>query len=223
MQLKKILSLLLLLSVSAGIYAQSPDQPFYNDVMAFKKKDSITAPPANPILFIGSSSFTKWTNVQDAFPGYTILNRAFGGSTLLDLIRYTDQVVFPYNPKQIVIYCGENDVASSDSIDSKIVADRFKVLFTKIRAKLPAVPIVFVSMKPSPVRAKFRNTIVQGNQIIKNYFYTVQGGFYVDVFTKMLDAQGNPRKELFLDDMLHMKPEGYQIWQAAILPYLMKN
>ena len=82
MQLKKILALVILLSVSAVIYAQTPDQPFYNDVMAFRKKDSLNPPPANPILFIGSSSFTKWTKVQDDFPGYTILNRAFGGSTL---------------------------------------------------------------------------------------------------------------------------------------------
>ena len=223
MQLKKIFAFLFLLAVSAGIYAQSPGQPFYNDVMAFKKKDSLNPPPASPILFIGSSSFTKWTNVQEAFPGYTILNRAFGGSTLLDLIRYTDQVVFPYNPKQIVIYCGENDVASSDTIDSKTVADRFKMLFTKIRAKMPAVPIVFVSMKPSPVRAKFRKTIVQGNQIIKNYLWTQKNTAYVDVFSKMLDENGNDRKELFLEDNLHMKPEGYVIWQEVMKPYLMKN
>lgn len=223
MYLKKSAAILLLVIVSLATYAQSTTPPFYKEVMAFKTQDSLNPPPANPILLIGSSSFTKWTNVQQMFPGYTILNRAFGGSTLLDLIRYTDQVVFPYNPKQIIIYCGENDVASSDSIDSKIVADRFKVLFTKIRSKLPAVPIVFVSMKPSPVRLKFRKTIVQGNQIIKNYLWTQKNTAYIDVYSKMLDANGNDRKELFLEDNLHMKPEGYVIWQEVMLPYLLKN
>ncbi|HEV8273318.1 MAG TPA: G-D-S-L family lipolytic protein, partial [Chitinophagaceae bacterium] len=84
------------------------DQPFWNDIQNFKKQDSVSFPPKNAILLIGSSSFTKWTDVQDYFPGYTIINRGFGGSTLLDQIRYVNDIVFPYDPKQIVIYCGEN-------------------------------------------------------------------------------------------------------------------
>lgn len=220
---KKLLLLVFTVSLVGSINAQDTTKPFYKEIQNFKKLDAANPPPARPILFIGSSSFTKWTNVQEMFPGYTILNRGFGGSSLPDLIRYENEVIFPYNPKQIVIYCGENDVAASDTVDSKIVSDRFITLFRDIRNKLPSVPIVFVSMKPSPSREKFRKTIVQGNQIIKNYFYTVQGAFYVDVFSKMLDAEGKPRQELFLADNLHMKPEGYKIWQEALLPYLMKN
>ncbi|MBL7727787.1 MAG: hypothetical protein JNM68_08880, partial [Dinghuibacter sp.] len=87
-------------------------QPYIADIRAFKKQDSLTPPPANAILFVGSSSFTNWTNVHEYFPGKTIINRGFGGSSLTDLIRYAGDVIVPYNPKQIVIYCGENDFAA---------------------------------------------------------------------------------------------------------------
>src|SRR5689334_20477657 len=89
--------------------------PFWNDIQNFKKQDAQKAPPKNAILFVGSSSFTNWTDVSDYFPGYTIINRGFGGSSLPDVIRYADDIIFPYHPKQIVIYCGENDLVAADA------------------------------------------------------------------------------------------------------------
>ena len=118
-----------------ALLAQHP--PFYNDVQALLKKDNIEHPAPNSILLTGSSSFTKWTDVQQYFPGYKIVNRAFGGSTIPDLIRYADEVIIPYKPKQVVIYCGDNDLASSDTITPEIVLNRFLQLFDHIRHKLP--------------------------------------------------------------------------------------
>src|SRR5512138_3881964 len=118
--------------------------PFWNDIQNFKKQDSTNPPPEHAILFIGSSSFTRWTDVQNYFPGYTIINRGFGGSTLADVLRYEEDVIFKYNPKQIVIYCGENDIPSSDTITANTVFNRFTTLFSEIRSVYPGVPVVFI-------------------------------------------------------------------------------
>ena len=126
--------------------------PYLNEVQAFKKQDSISFPAANQILFIGSSSFTMWQDVSEYFPNHKILNRAFGGSSLPDLIRFRYEVIYPYQPKQIVMYCGENDFASSDTVTVEMVVQRFKTLFGLIRVKYAAVPFLYVSMKPSPSR-----------------------------------------------------------------------
>lgn len=125
-------------------------QAFAGEIKAFKQQDSVSFPPKGAILFVGSSSFRFWTDVDQYFPGYTIINRGFGGSSFPDVIRYAPDIIFPYQPKQIVIYCGDNDFAASDSVSSQTVFGRFKELFTLIRAKMPDVNIVFVSMKPSP-------------------------------------------------------------------------
>ncbi len=89
---------------------------FWEEIQIFKKQDSIHFPTKHAILFVGSSSFTKWTDVQNYFPKYKIINRGFGGSSLSDVIRYADDIIFPYHPKQVVIYCGENDLAASDTL-----------------------------------------------------------------------------------------------------------
>lgn len=201
--------------------------PFWNDIQNFKKQDSISFPPKNAILFIGSSSFTMWKDVQSYFPGYTIINRGFGGSTLLDQIRYADDIIFPYEPKQVVIYCGENDLASSDTVTAKMVFDRFKRLYDTIANKLPYVHILYVSMKPSPSRRHLFSKMKDANAMIDDFIMssrdTTKGwaaGQYIDVYTKMLNENHEPIPEFFLNDSLHMTAKGYAIWQKEMQPYL---
>jgi lysophospholipase L1-like esterase len=223
-----MLKFLRILFIASGIFlvfhsaAQDTKPRFYNEIQAFKKEDSLNPPQKNAIVFIGSSSFRIWKNLQDMFPGYPIINRGFGGSSLPDVIRYLDDILFPYQPKQVVIYAGENDLPG-DSVDSKEVTERFKTLFNAIRQRLPGVPIVYISMKPSPSRDKYLPTMRQANQMINNFLWQQKNVGFVDVYSRMLDASGKPDPQLFLEDKLHMNQNGYLIWQEALRPYLIKN
>lgn len=200
--------------------AQKP--AFWDDVQAFKKQDSSHFPGTNKILFIGSSSFTRWTDVQRDFPAYPIINRGFGGSTLLDQIRYIKDVVYPYHPKQIVIYCGENDLASSDTLSAKTVHNRFVQLFNLIRNKFPNVPLMYISMKPSPSRQLLMPKMQEGNRLIRSFLKTKKQTVFIDVYKDMIDDEGKPIGALFGDDNLHMNKKGYDIWKKEIEPYLKK-
>ncbi len=219
---KLILFFLLLCQTGISVHAQQQKPPFWDDIQAFKKQDSIHPPPQHAILFAGSSSFTNWKDVQDYFPGYTIINRGFGGSSLTDVIRYANDIIFPYKPKQIVIYCGENDLAASDTVRGEMVFKRFTTLFNLIRKRLPNVPIVFISLKPSPSRWQLRQKMTVANEQIKNFLKKKPKTVYVDVYHKMLGADGMPMKEIFLEDNLHMNAKGYAIWKKLIEPYLKK-
>src|SRR3954471_14539458 len=97
----------LLSIVFAFQLANAQDTAFKKDILKFKKQDSLSFPPKNAILLVGSSSFTKWQDVQSYFPGYTIINRGFGGSVLPDVIRYANDIIIPYRPKQVIVYCGD--------------------------------------------------------------------------------------------------------------------
>src|SRR5260221_14787416 len=108
--MKKIIRSILLAS-SLLMAGPCLAQPFAEDIADFKNQGQLHPPPANAILFVGSFSFTKWKDVSNYFPGYVIINRGFGGSTLTDVIRYTNYIIVPYHPKQVIIYCGDNDLA----------------------------------------------------------------------------------------------------------------
>jgi lysophospholipase L1-like esterase len=220
--MKRILNLLFVLLCIEAI-SQNTKPAFWQDIQNFRKQDSAQAPPAHPILFVGSSSFTRWTDVQNYFPGYTILNRGFGGSTLLDVLRYEEDVIFKYDPKQIVIYCGENDMASSDTITAQTVFDRFQRLFNEIRAVYPDVPVVFVSLKPSPSRWHLKQKAITINGRIENFLKNQKNAVFVNVWNVMLGADGKPKADLFVEDNLHMNAKGYAIWQKLLQPVLLKD
>ncbi|NBR37346.1 MAG: G-D-S-L family lipolytic protein [Chitinophagales bacterium] len=191
MKKSKVILLVLVLFGSSCVA-----QPFINEINQFRKADSLQAPPQRPILFIGSSSFTYWKDVQEYFPGRTILNRAFGGSSLTHLILYADDVIFRYQPKQI------------------------KTLFFMIREKLPTTPVLYLSMKPSPSRRKYLPLIEAGNQKIKAFLTTQRQGYFLDVYTAMLTPQGTIRGDIFTADSLHMNKKGYALWQPLLEPLL---
>jgi lysophospholipase L1-like esterase len=202
------------LFISINSFAQKV--PFYNDIQGFKKEDSLKAPIKNPVLFIGSSSFTKWTSLQQAFPTIPVLNRAFGGSTLLDVIRFQKEVIFKYEARKIVIYCGENDLASSETITPIEVFNRFKILYEDIRKNQPKVPIVFVSIKPSISRWKMKEKQIETNKLIEAFINKKRNIVFVNIWNEMLDENGNPKKDIFISDNLHMNEKGYEIWIAAL-------
>lgn len=212
----------LFISCNTKISKEAPP-PLWEDIQAFKKQDSISFPPKNAILFIGSSSFTLWTDVQDYFPGYTIINRGFGSSTLTDQIRYAEDIIFPYQPKQIVIYCGENDLAFSDTVTAVMVFDRFRTLFQMIRKRFTDIPLVYISMKPSPSRHHLLSMMREGNQLIKDFIASQTNTVYIDIHQQMLGANAEPISDIFLEDSLHMNAKGYAIWQQAITPHLVKD
>ena len=204
------------------VQAQDTLAPFWKEIKAFKQQDSTQFPASNQILLIGSSSFTLWKDVQTYFPNYPILNRAFGGSTLVDLIRYRYDVIYPYQPKQILIYCGENDFASSDTVTVDMMVERFQTFFKLIRAKYKTVPIVYVSMKPSPSRLQRLPKYVEGNKRIKNWLATKPKTTFVNVYDAMLTKDGVPMPDIFKEDNLHMNAKGYAIWKKILKPVLLK-
>ncbi len=219
--IKTTIVLFLFIFYTQNLYAQT-HPAFWDEIQNFKIQDSINPPPKNAILFVGSSSFRKWTDVQNYFPGYKIINRGFGGSLLPDVSAYADDIIFPYQPKQILIYCGDNDLASSDTVSATTVVRRFEQLFNMIRKKLPRASIVFVSIKPSPSRQKLMPKMEAANDMIKKFLSKKPKTGFVDVYHKMLKPDGTPMDDIFLEDKLHMTPKGYAIWQKEIQPYLLK-
>ena len=96
------------------------------------------------------------------------------------------------------------------------------MLFNTIRKKNEMASIVYVSIKPSPSRQKIQAKVKEANEMIESFLKTKSNTSFVNVYDLMINAQGQPRKKLFLKDRLHMKPDGYAIWRKEIEPHLLK-
>lgn len=223
MRISKFITALSLVVVCSMANAFSQENHrFWDDVQTIKKFDRIYKPTDNPIVFVGSSSIRLWNDAEQVFARYNVLNRGLGGTVVTDIIHYADQLIFDYQPRQVVIYVGENDLGDGTTPADTIFA-RTKKLFNVIRVELPEVPIAYISIKPSPGRDYAKEILIKTNELMRAYISTQKNMHYIDVFKPMINKNGSYRTELFVSDKIHMTPEGYKIWVKALKPYLRKN
>ncbi len=211
-----LFSLALLLTMSAPLLAQTN---YDAEFAAFDAQDKAMPPPADPILFVGSSSLRLWSGIKEAFPGKPVINRGFGGSTISDVIRHMPRVILPYKPKQILLYAGDNDIAQN-KMTARDVYSQFLTFFTVVRKQLPTVNVTYIAIKPSPARMAFMPVQTEANRMIKQYLAGQRNTGFVDVYTPMLGTNGQARPELFTADSLHMNAQGYEVWKGVIAPVL---
>ncbi|MES2808731.1 MAG: GDSL family lipase, partial [Bacteroidota bacterium] len=122
-----------------------------------------------------------------------------------------------------VLYVGENDLVDKrfvSNVDS--VYNRTMKLYSAIRAKLPEVPIVYIGMKPSPSREIIVPMELEFNKRMKEFFAKEKNTKFIDIYPLMLDKAGKMRPELYVGDNLHMTKLGYDIWEKAVRPNLIK-
>lgn len=210
--------LLIVSAVSAKDARVDPDpNRFAGEIKAFAEWDSKNAAPAEPVLFVGSSSARMW-RTRASFPDLPVINRGFGGSHISDVIHYAEKVVLPYKPKVIVFYAGDNDIAGGKSAER--VAEEYRRFVTVVHAQLPAAKIVFLTIKPSGQRWSLWPEANKANTLIADFCKQDNRLFFADLATPLLDAAGKPRAELFLADQLHLNAQGYAVWTEALRPIL---
>lgn len=211
--------LLTLLVFSFGAFAKDADHgKWFADIQTFEASDKANPPPANAVLFIGSSSIRLWKTLATDFPGYRVINRGFGGSDLDDATAFADRIVTPYHPAALVMYAGDNDLQGGDVPEQ--VRDDFADFVAKVRLAQPDLPIAFIAIKPSVARVALLPNIMQTNKLIRDWAATQKNVSFLDIVPAMLNAQGQPRPDLFIADGLHMNAKGYALWVAQVAPWL---
>jgi len=185
------------------------------EIATLTKNDAVQPPPANAVVFVGSSTIRFWTTLAQDFPGVPTINRGFGGSELADSVAYADRIVIPYHPRLVVLYAGDNDLSAGKTPET-VTAD-FRAFCAKVHAALPETRIIFLSIKPSPSRWKIHAAMERANALIAaECAKDPRRLTFLDVYHSLLGPDGQPRPELFRPDMLHMQPAGYAIWTPLL-------
>jgi lysophospholipase L1-like esterase len=188
--------------------------PFQDEVNRLTKQIDSIGWEKGGIVFTGSSSIRMWKNLQEEFPNIPIINTGFGGSQASDLVAHLDELVLRYEPIAVFIYEGDNDVNAGKS--PEVIMKDLDQIFQRLFKQREGISIYFIGAKPSPSRWQLKTEYEAFNKALEHYSQGMINSNYVNVWNPMLDSTGNPRPELFLEDMLHMKPEGYKIWKEQI-------
>jgi lysophospholipase L1-like esterase len=213
----KLLCALLLLAATSLAAQQPATDRWEKDLAAFEAADKQTPFAPGGIVFVGSSTIRLW-DVAAYFPDVKILNRGFGGSELADAVRYIDRLVLKHEPRLVVVYAGDNDIAAGRL--SEQVAVDFERFVRAVHTRLPQTRILYLAIKPSILRWLQVDRMRRANEMIRAICARDDRLAFLDFDAVMAGWDERPRRELFVQDGLHLSPQGYQIWSAIIRPYL---
>jgi lysophospholipase L1-like esterase len=198
-------------------FAQQPTDRWEKYVAAFEAADTASPPPRGEIVFAGSSTMQRW-DVASYFPDLKIINRGIGGTELADAVRYADRLVIKHEPRLVVLYAGDNDIGFG-KLSEQVAAD-FERFVKAVHAKLPQTRILYIGVKPSLLRWMQIDRMRLANQVIRAICERDDRLAFLDFDGLMLGWDEKPRPELFVEDGLHMSPQGYQLWSTVLRPYL---
>jgi lysophospholipase L1-like esterase len=198
-------------------------QEWESSIRAFERQDKIHPVAPGVIVFTGSSSIAYWSSLADDMKPLAVINRGFGGSEYTDVDHYADRVVIAYHPVAVVVYAGDNDLASPGRKTPQSVAENVQQFVQIVHAKLPETWIFVLSIKPSILRWNAWPEMEQANQLIRNFLRTQDHAAFIDVASPMLDQRGRLPNDLFVADGLHPSAKCYALWTSLIKPILLEH
>lgn len=186
------------------------------EMAAFEAQDRQSLPTGG-IVFVGSSSIRLW-DLDKSFPDLHALNRGFGGSEIADAVEHVDLLVLRHKPRTVIFYSGDNDIAAGRT-PQQVRAD-FEAFVSKVHAALPSTRIAFIGIKPSIQRWALIRRIRDANALVREYCERDDRLGFIDVDGPMLGWDEKPRRDLFVEDGLHLSPRGYALWTTLVQPFL---
>jgi len=184
----------------------------------YLENDEASPPPIDGIVFTGSSSIDQWAALPSDFPDLPVVKRGIGCTLLANLPDFAPMLVYPLQPRVVVVYAGENDLQHGRASDEVVAT--FEQVRAQIHQRAPRARMIFLSIKPCPSRRALLPAIRDANARIADACEKEPRCTFIDIFTPMLDINGNPRGELFCNDNLHMNATGYALWTKLVSPVL---
>ncbi len=185
---------------------------------AVAKKLKENSPPEGSIVCIGSSHMANWKTLEVDLAPLKIYNLAIGGSRMkhaADL--FIPKLVLPFKPRAVIFYEGSNDLAAD--LTPEQVLHGFESVCIQIHEALPETRLYVLGIVPSPGKRFERwEAIQETNGLLKKACASRPWSTFLDTTSKLLDANGKPRKECFIPGDIHMTEAGYQAWTSVVAP-----
>ena len=191
---------------------------YENEVQRLEKeKGSLSYDPQ--LVFYGSSSIRLWETLYDDFAAYKPVNLGFGGSTLAACVWFFDRLLAPYHPTSLIVYAGDNDLGDGRHPEEVLIF--FQQLVSRTRKRFGDIPLAFISIKPSITRWNIVDSIRYTNRLIEEEIKREGGNLhFINVYNRMTDNSGYPKREFLDPDGLHISDKGYALWKEIVQKYL---
>lgn len=191
------------------------DKTYMDDVAGLMAQIERRGNIDNPTVFYGSSSFRFWHRMVEDIGDLSLINAGFGGGTYQGAIEHYERVLKPLNPKQILVYFGENDIASDGQTAEQTLA-MHQQFHAMLRADFPTTKVTYLDIKTGPSRWLWHQEYTKFNSLLASSLESDPQAKTLDIMSCLLGANGLPAQKYFEDDGIHVTPLGYALWVPLI-------
>ncbi len=172
------------------------------------------------IVFVGDSITEGWNTLEQDFGGLPlkVVNRGIGGDTTPNLLYRLQDDVLDLHPRALVVLIGTNDLGEHTTPED--VAGNLRLFQQKVRAACPDIPIAWCLVMPRKGDDTYPERIQELNALIEKIAASDPWVTVCDTYTPLALPDGSSKPEDFNPDRLHLNPEGYSVWRAALEPVL---
>ncbi len=177
------------------------------------------------IVFFGDS-ITEQYKLDKFFHEPYIINKGVGGDKTEDLLERIEKDVYQYNPSDVIILVGINDILHDINDDDILL--NIETIVNDIKLNRPAANIFVESIYPineklineNKEHKVYNKNIKSINKEIKQM--CLQNGVtYINVFDSLTDEEGNLKK-LYTKEGLHLTNLGYLRVTSVLQEYIKK-
>lgn len=171
-------------------------------------------------LLLGDS-ITFYYNTHRYFKKIPVQKSAVSGYTSEDIINNFNSMVTSYNPKNVILLIGTNDIERGYS--NQKILDNIKTIVEKVK-KHPA-SIMIQSIYPVNESEEYSPGVRRNNRRIKTLNAQIKKYCdkekipYIDVYPSLIDKSDNLKKE-YTSDGLHVSDKAYEKITSIIEKYL---
>ena len=203
------------------LFAEGDPDHWSGEIAEFTRQDISNPPPKGALLFVGGSDLRHWENLSQDMAPLKVINRGFGGARVSHLIHYASRIIKPYDPQAIVVMAGDEDLADVRGYRPEDLQRDLDIFLAAVRAHGIKAPVIFVSIRPSPMGEARWLASKRANVLIRELADAHTGVYFIDVASSMFDADQSLRGSLFRWDGLSLTDEGYAQLRAILYPALM--
>ncbi len=169
-----------------------------------------TTSPEGPasLLFEGDSDIEYWDT-----SGYAgAANVGVGGATCRDVLDTIEDVLAEYQPSEVVLVCGENDLWEQGV---RATFEDFSGVVSRIQAR--GATVYYMGTKPEPSTTSLHAEYQEYDALIRTHAESLSAAgaaplVMIDVYP-VFETADNPDSP-YLDDGLHLSGAGYALWDA---------
>lgn len=185
-------------------------------ISELEARDAAENDPAEAILFVGSSSIRLWDDLAADMDPFPTIQRGYGGAKYSDLAVFAPRLLKPHAYRALVIFVANDVSGSPNDHTPQQVVGWLRSIVEVSQAHRPEAPIFVIEITPTARRWEAWPQTQAVNAALRRFCLNQPGMTFIATAAYYLDADKQPRTELFRADRLHLNRDGYALWAELI-------